>query len=602
MSEKNGKKESKPVEEEDMFKADIEETTQIQFFDIYPIQMMIQHNIPNKKPFVLKSSSFVIDPAQKKTEYTYTELPFFTNEYEYPINYLIKLEPFEIMDFFFVREEFELKLRKYIIKSGKTTDTNKKENSKKNANYMLQLLFKTVYPRVNNISNSFNEFVLNTSSQTDINIYASLKPEYTYVKDSGKTYTILKVVLLDDIFNNDIYRQLFDAYFEYATWCTKEKKRIEREYDVNYKKIVKTISNYKNYDNDINIITQRIKGIEDNAAKTTIIGANSDELLKLSDLKTLLSMFTMLKYYKELIAVSKDPTEIQKIKAKINNVFNQTQQGQTVQTKEPKDILYDNILDQLQTILSSTGLRFDRNTNAFVTTLTQNYNIGKDSKILSDTFLKNNTIDINIPMEKYTGYTKFINTIKKYLSPQRITSNTDLQEIIDDYANNQFTDEQPTFVKFANLLYGCFDKYNPVCKILKPKRPIVDKYVETDICEINVNTEEHKYEIYVHLDVIEGKLDPKNTNQITCSYQDSRLANQFAILTNRKKHGSWILLPGPFMVLSSEIGKNPVVKPSRLSKINDYFDKFTDRFTRAKTKTGGKKTKPCRKTKKNYYY
>jgi hypothetical protein len=329
---------------------------------------------------------------------------------------------------------------------------------------------------------------------------------------------------------------------------------------------------------------------------------NLDELSKLTDLKSLLAMFNILKYYKELITVSKKDNQA---KEQINKEFKKIQKGNEDVVKEPKDILYDNIFDQLQTIFISTGLRFDKNTNAFVNSLTQNYNIGKDSKILSDTFLKNNTIDINVPMEQYTGYTNFINVIKQYLSPQRITSNTYLQEIIDDYANNQFTDDQPDFVKFTNLLYGCFDKYNPICKILRPKRTIVDKYVETDVCEININTNNHKYEIHVHLDVLEGKLNPVNTKQITCKYQDSKLANQFAILTNRKKHGSWILSPGPFMVLSEYIGKTPMDKSEKpQSKINNYFNKLTDRFTQKplqlQTKKGGRKQKRSRKTKKKY--
>jgi hypothetical protein len=574
-----------------------EDNTQIQLFDIYPIQIMIQSNIPNKEPFILKSSSFVIDPKEKKTEKKYEELPFFTNEYEYPINYLIKMEFFEIMDFFFVREEFELKMRKYIIKSGKITNTDKEKNSKKNAIYMLQLLFKTVYPSVNNISNSFNEFINNSSSSSDINISALLKQQYTYLQESSKTYTILKVVLLDDIFNNTVYKKLFDAYFEYNTWCIKEKQRIKREYDVNYKKITKIISNYKSFDDDIRLIQQRISNIEEVSKKQLITG-NYDELSKLSDLNILKYMFENLKLYKDYIKAT-DNEKKQKIKKAMNNIFNKTTTTTTTissSNEEPKDLLYDKILDQLQPVLNSTGIRFDRNTIAFVNSLTQNYNIGKDSKILSDTFLENTTIDISISMEKYAGYTKFINVIKQYLPSIRNTSNIKLQELIDDYANNQFTEAKPKFVIFSNMLYGCFDKYNPVCKLLKDKRKIdiVNTFVETGISEININTNEHKYEIYVHLDLIEGKLNAINTKQISCAYQDSRLANQFSILTNQKKHGSWLLFPAPFMVLPpADTKKTPSESIKKPSRFSNFIGRFTQKNPQSQLtkKMGGRKTK-----------
>ena len=167
----------------------------ITFYEIYPIQIMIQSNVPNKPEFAFKSSMFMTAPrpeSAKKFKEKYAESPFFTNEFEYPYGYLVKLEQFEIMDFFFLREEFELKLKKYLLKTlGKdkikqgSSETEKNENSKKNVMYMLMLLFKTVYPRENNINSSFSEFLDQTASGINFNNIMDFTPTYTYLKESG---------------------------------------------------------------------------------------------------------------------------------------------------------------------------------------------------------------------------------------------------------------------------------------------------------------------------------------------------------------------------------------------------------------------------------
>ena len=732
----------------------------IDFLEIYPIQIMIQSNIPEKQPFTLKSSSFVLEPRPKnaETKGKYEEFPFFTNEFEYPISYLLRMEPYEVMDFFFIRSEFELRLRKYIIKSGITGKTDREENSKTNVMYMLQLLFKTVYPRVNNISNSYREFINTSAPSVNVNMLASFMPTYTYLKESGKTYTVLRTVFLDDIFNNVTYRKLFDSYLEYWVWCKKEKIRIDRESSINEKKINKLIKSYKNYDNDIELIEQRVANIKSNQRGSR---GFYEELAKSADLEVLLNMFKNLKLYRDLLStgktkdqikeemntnltksVSHDPfvtiktqVELQIFLSKINNgdrfefkdkegswylgqinnkmqkqnylafalltntdsnttisinIFfnennpielytpmkfidynlnkikynafiigdndkffhlpnsgspiknvnygtgieskqnfllksdhdlstqkpkyyvktdtyikgnavikikekNDPQKEDKKQKKEPKDILFDNILDLIQPIFSGAGIRFDRNTTLFINTLVQNYNVGKDSILLSERYLKDTRIDINIPMEKFTGYTTFLNVIKQYLPTQRNTSNSTLQGIIDDYANNQDPpasnqDSQspekelkPLFVSLAQKMYECFSPYNPVCDIIKDKRQRenIRPFLETGVSEININTGNHKYEIYIHLDVIEGKLNTENKKQITCTYQDSGLANRLNILTDRKKHGDWLVLPGPFIVLQPENSEDKTKpnEPTQLSKFGDFFKVITSRFT-----------------------
>jgi hypothetical protein len=250
--------------------------------------------------------------------------------------------------------------------------------------------------------------------------------------------------------------------------------------------------------------------------------------------------------------------------------------------KDPVSILYDNILELIQPLFSASGIRFDRNTTLFINSIVQTYNISKESIMLSRTYLKYIAIDINFPMEKYPEYTKFVNIVKKYIVPERESYNTNLQELINDYAYNQTnyteTNTKSEFALIADELFTCFDKFNPVCKSLSDiaSRDAIQSFAQTTVDEININKgSEHKYEAYVHVDVVEGVLNASNTSKINCAYQDSILTDRFEIMANVRKHGNWLLLPAPFITIP------PSTEKSKLP-------------TRKADKKGGKKTRKNR--------
>ena len=290
----------------------------ITFYEIYPIQIMVQSNVPNKPEFVLKSSMFNVEPRPsyaKKFNEPYAEMPYFTNEYEYPYSYLVKLQQYEIMDFFFIREEFELKLKKYLFKMlGKdgikqgASELKKEENSKKNVMYMLLLLIKTVYPKENNINTSFTELLDQYSSGINFNSVLSMTPTYTYLKESGTEYTVLRVLFLNDIFNNNVYSKLFDAFYEYYVWCGKQAKKVANEEKVNKAKIERLIRDYKKLDNDLGVIE---------SAQQQLEGANSgfkrfDIIEYQYNLTALSNIFQLIKLYKQYTSTSSGRDEIQR--------------------------------------------------------------------------------------------------------------------------------------------------------------------------------------------------------------------------------------------------------------------------------------------------
>ena len=263
----------------------------------------------------------------------------------------------------------------------------------------------------------------------------------------------------------------------------------------------------------------------------------------------------------------------------------------------PENIIFD-ALDRIETFFNyvSNKLAFNRDTKSFIKNLIQPYTTYKESKLLVDQYFRFKKVDINFPLEKYDGYMTFINVLKQYLNPVRESTNRTFQDVIIDYANNRTgnTPEDPQFVIVADSLYKCFDKFNPKCTIIKDKsrRETVKAFIDTGISEININVlNQHKYEINVHLDLVEGHLTPQNTHRINCVYQDSRLADRFEILVNRKRQGDWLIMPAPFTKIPPDAGPE---KPSRFARMRDAVGSVVGRFTSTGTQ-GTQKVETAKK-------
>lgn len=245
------------------------------FTEISPIQIYIQSNIPNKEPWVLKRSNFITDfnrPSSAEIPKDYSEYPFFTNEVEYPTKYLYKMEPYEIYDFFFSRSYFEYKLNYIIFQKGlgkippnEPGAKRRAEYNKKNMMTMLQLLFTTVYPHSNNITNSIDEYINKKSNTIDLNRILS-KPKYTYMKIDGNEYTVMKLTWLNDIFNHPKYNKLADEFISYKYWCISQSKIIQKKIDDNIQKIENLIVGF-DFVELLDILKQKIEGTDESRSR-----------------------------------------------------------------------------------------------------------------------------------------------------------------------------------------------------------------------------------------------------------------------------------------------------------------------------------------------
>lgn len=272
------------------------------FTEIAPIQIYISSNVPGKEPWILKRSNFATQlarPSFARKITDYSELPYFTNEVEYPTKSLYKMEPYEIYDFFFSREFFEYKLNYIIFQKNRgkkpplEPDTKRREEyNHNNIMTMLQLLFTTVYPRTNNITNSVDEYLRKQSNSLNLSRIMS-KSTYTYMKMDGQEYTVMKAIWLNDLFNHPKYNQLADRYIEYKYWCITQSKSIQKKIDDNIQKIENSIVGF-DFTELVGILEKKQTNIQRTVSfEQEVFQTNLDSFRKIVNIMSAYRMFIL---------------------------------------------------------------------------------------------------------------------------------------------------------------------------------------------------------------------------------------------------------------------------------------------------------------------
>ena len=185
---------------------------------------------PNAEPF--KLSMLDLPPTLNKTGLS--EYPYIIENKKLPSDTLfgmLIIDYADVLRFFFDKKFFIATigpddLSKTEIQEGTSTQDILDYNVK----LMISLLFPTHYPVARNHFNSYGHFI----TQTDTTI--ALKGQvfdklfstytYTYINLFGSKYTITRVVWLNDLYNNPVYRGLVNEYSKFYKWLTEAKPQI----------------------------------------------------------------------------------------------------------------------------------------------------------------------------------------------------------------------------------------------------------------------------------------------------------------------------------------------------------------------------------------
>jgi hypothetical protein len=386
-------------------------------------------------------------------------------------------------------------------------------NLRHNIRTMLQLLFPTTFPLINNIHKSFNQKIKNNFSNFSFDnlwqrhdVYE--EQTYSYLKLSGKSYTVIRIIWLNDIYNHPIYKKIVTEYRTFNVW--KESKKGELALEVS--KLEKKISSdfgeggqYRITETErANIISQKKYNEKSQSSRYTNsdyeferMNINIDKLIEnIDELNTLINL--------------KNP---------------------------PYKIILDNAIaiKSLFEQLKQNKVIFKRDLSNKVGRLISSIEAINTAKTIKEKFIDNDELYLNYEREEdqntqdelkksYPQYSNFIQLFRQYIRPTRDTTNEGLQNLFQDFAKGSNSDELLRFLNpdeyFQELVSAGRDEDG-----IKPR----DK-MNTGVGILPLTENQPKYEIFLQVDLIEGILNDKNISKINCLYKSEYLGTELDVL------------------------------------------------------------------------
>lgn len=253
----------------------------------------------------------------------------------------------------------------------------------------------------------------------------------------------------------------------------------------------------------------------------------------------------ILKYYDYHNADNTERKNMIKRHYRISDKFKKNEEKKTI------DEILNNQLELLKYIFQK-GIMLEQITSNVRNKLEECISIFNSFEKLrrfQNDYLNNYKVDINEPINiEIKEYIDYVNTIKKYIAPKMISTNSKLQNIINNYANNI---DSKTFINFMDLCAPCIYAVSGRCDIIQNYK--FSQLINTDLNIMDINDEYTKYFVFLHFDFVEGQLDRAIksdkgiVSRIKCSYNDSLLTKQFNDLIYKGKENTWTLKSTPFI-------------------------------------------------------
>ena len=491
------------------------------------LKFIIDTNIPNKTEPIIFTRNILYNPASnisskiisKKT--SSNDFPYFNIQYKYPKSVLNNLSYDNCIDFFFDKKTFINILNIHIIKESlipATKDTDIREIIDFNINTMVELLFPTKYPIINNNYDSYTRNILGLSNglsfKGSLGVFEKIIPNnfrtnYSYIQVDNKNYSVVKTTILNDFLNHPGYRSMINSYNKIN--LKKMESNITKNIENVFKQFFVAIDKFRKYHffTDLKKILQKVLNNESHEEhriryKIDVIFINEyikllDELIIDNSIEeSIISNMETLAHKTEKISMY--------IPTKINNKI-----------KEIKEIidkyyLLKHILEK-HLVNGMININFDKKTETFIKDKYKNYyNFGKE--LLNNTKLK--------------------------------STNLDLQNMFDDFTNKSDNNDSAIihFSHYMRIISQILDG-----KITPKDVPSIDnlyvglRYYDDD------DEYDDVYEVYVKIDVFSGIMND-NIN-IGCHYRGEELGNYF----NKNNNNSWQVKDSIFIDIDELIKK-----------------------------------------------
>ena len=209
------------------------------------IELSITTNKPDDDGKTIFTKSVLFHPSINKKRFAkYTEYPHISDSVLIDVKKLKSKKYVEKMDFFFNRSVFEEFMNKANDKTYQDElkskvlkgKIEKKDILDYNIKVMIDMLFPTAYPFINNTGNSYDRNFTSKSKDLDIVFF----PKYSYIKNKSEVYTVTKAILLNDILNHPKYYDFIVMMFDYITWANNERDKISNDFNTMNMNIKKT--------------------------------------------------------------------------------------------------------------------------------------------------------------------------------------------------------------------------------------------------------------------------------------------------------------------------------------------------------------------------
>ena len=212
-------------EEEEEKKEEKEDKNYNDSGDMYTLHVQILTNFSKGKPVLFTKDMLDVSEQDKKEgeKLNLETYPLFTYKVEYPLDKLRSIPNFQDrINVFFNKNRFN----NMILKNGANPTLND-ENEKllrmeKNMMAMLEILFPTSFPVIDNLHTSYNYL----KSQVSLNpIYADhmfSAGMSSHINIDGSSKTIKKVILYNDIVNHPKFRELIDGTINFMEYAKEE--------------------------------------------------------------------------------------------------------------------------------------------------------------------------------------------------------------------------------------------------------------------------------------------------------------------------------------------------------------------------------------------
>lgn len=485
-------------------------------FAIESLAIKIYTNIPDKQNQIVNFTRSMLHipkstNAEEESEIEnviLAEIPFFTIDVEYPVDRLNRLTYHERVNFFFNAGKFAELLRPYYVKEenqpvGESPDDsdnyydNRERRTRRNVMTMLEILFPTKFPVINDIHASY-DFLKDKQSTRAFWFNPFQTHYFSYLKIGGSTYTIKKTVWLNDMLNHPVYRKMIVEYRKVRKWADEELYSKESKFG-------KPEEQIKEIDSKISIKLDEMKKIIEDLNNLTPPPSNQTKTELFIELYKLLNLDPKNISVDSIInhewIIAKESKQVYKQKSNVEK------------DAAPKRLTMKKLADEINGYLNKKEEIKKKlaNVNAYFTTsLTKVRATNQMSQVLR----------------------KFQAIMNDYKDPFRKSSNIYLQQLIDGL----FTDDAIA-AKYYKLLDAIYKKYIRGESIDQADETLLTggtdepQLVNVGISYINIGESNRPTrEVYFMIDLVDGEINNENVSSIYCPFIGDYLGNQLEYL------------------------------------------------------------------------